>query len=191
MEWFKNHKIATAIIVLVFIAGIGGAAGSGGDTDSLNGASNSNNGVSAPRGDTYRFEDRADKQKDDVEVLPGEVATVGGVQMTLTDVQTKVKLNEFEVAESGNTYLIADVMLENVSDETQPYNVFDFRIQTASGQVLDGAFTTLDTIGSGDIVAGGKATGSIVFEVPAEEGHQYVIWKPNAFNADRAVVQVQ
>jgi hypothetical protein len=41
------------------------------------------------------------------------------------------------------------------------------------------------------MVAGGKASGKIVFEVPVEDGHQYVIWKPNAFNADRAVVRVK
>jgi hypothetical protein len=40
------------------------------------------------------------------------------------------------------------------------------------------------------MVAGGNATGQIVFEVSVEEGHQWVIWKPNAFNAGRAIVQI-
>ena len=66
------------------------------------------------------------------------------------------------------------------------------RVSRRGGQVLDGAFATVPTpLNSGDIVAGGKAQGQIVFEVPVEEGHQYIIWKPNAFNASRAIVQVK
>lgn len=70
--------------------------------------------------------------------------------------------------------------------------MYDFRIQTAGGQVLDGTFATVPSpLSSGDMVAGGKASGKIVFEVPVEDGHQYVIWKPGAYNAARAIVQVK
>jgi len=191
MNWFKKHKILTVILAFIVIGVIGTAAG-GGDTDTTsNGSGDSSNSESAEN--TVRFEDRADIQDKDVEVLPGEAATVGGVQMTLTNVETKTNLGEFDTAGSGNTYVVADVAIENTSDETQAYNVFDFRIQTSEGQVLDGAFTLLDgTLGSGDLVSGGKTSGKIVFEVPvADTGSQFVIWKPNAFNADRAIVKVQ
>jgi hypothetical protein len=68
----------------------------------------------------------------------------------------------------------------------------DFRIQTAGGQVLDSSFGTVSNpLNSGDIVAGGKASGAIVFQVPVEEGHQYVIWKPDPYNSARAIVQVK
>lgn len=186
MSWFKKHKIMTVILAIIVIAGISSAAG-GGDT-----TNNSSGGDTGSSEKTYKFDDRADKQPKDVEVLPGEAATVGGVKMTLTGIEYKTNISEYETADSGKTYVIADVALENTSDETQSYNVFDFRIQTAGGQVLDGAFATVSpSLSSGDMVTGGKATGKIVFEVPVEEGHQYVIWKPNSFNADRAIVQVK
>lgn len=184
MKWFKKHKILTVILAFIVIAVIASAAG-GGSNSSSNGGNNSN------AAKTYKFDDRADKQSKDVEVLPGETATVGGVKMTVSNVEYKTHLSDFETADSGKTYVVADVTLENTSNETQPYNIFNFRIQTAGGQVLDGAITTIQTLGSGDMVAGGKASGKIVFEVPVEDGHQYVIWKPNAYNADRAIVRVK
>lgn len=187
MEWFKKHKIVTVMLALVLLAGIAGA--SGGSKKSSDDSNKSSSSASNEK--TYKFDDRADKQNKDVEVLPGEAATVDGVKMTLTNVEVKTSLSEFETATSGKTYVLADVALENTSKETKPYNVFNFRIQTAGGQVLDGTFSTVANLGSGDIVAGGKASGKIVFEVPVEDGHQYVIWKPNAFNADRAVVRVK
>ncbi len=187
-NWFAKHKILTVILAFITIAVIASAAGGGSKSNnSSGGTSNSGGGEK-----TYKFNDRADKQPKDVEVLPGEAATVGGVKMTLTGVEYKTNISEYETAESGKTYVIADVALENTSNETQPYNVFNFRIQTAGGQVLDGAFATVSpALSSGDMVAGGKASGKIVFEVPVEDGHQYVIWKPGAYNADRAIVQVK
>lgn len=192
MEWFKKHKFITVIIVLVLIVAIAGAGGGGEETTNTNSSNSSESASSNNNEKTYKFEDRADKQASDVEVLPGESATVDGVQMTLSNVEYKTSLGEYETAEDGKTFVIADVALENTSEETKAYNVFNFRIQTSGGQVLDGAFTTLsNTLGSGDLVTGGKTSGKIAFEVPVEEGHQYVIWKPNAVRSDRAVVQVR
>lgn len=186
MSWFKKHKILSVILAFIVIGVIASAAG---------GSSKSNNASSSKGGSniakTYKFDERADKQPKDVEVMPGETATVGGVKMTLTNVEYKPSLTDFEKADDGKTYVVADVTLENTSDKTQPYNVFDFRIQTAGGQVLDGAVTSIQTLSSGDLVAGGKASGKIVFQVPVEDGHQYVIWKPSAVNADRAIVRVK
>lgn len=185
-SWFARHKVLTGLLILLVIGGIAGATG-GGNSSSSNGVE----GKASNETKTYRFTDRADKQKGDVETLPGETATVGGIKMTLTNVEYKTQLSEFETADAGKTYMTADVALENTSDKTEAYNVFDFRIQTAGGQVLDGAISSIQTLSSGDMVAGGKASGKIVFEVPVEDGHQYVIWKPNAVRSDRAIVQVK
>lgn len=187
-SWFARHKILTVILVIIAIAVIGGAAGGGDSSNSSSGGS----GGGSNKAKEYRFADRADKQDKDVEVATGETATVDGVKMTVSKVEYKTSMSEYEKAKDGKTYVVADVVLENTSKETKPYNVFDFRIQTAGGQVLDGAFATVPTpLNSGDMVSGGKAQGQVVFEVPVEEGHQYIIWKPSGFNASRAIVQVK
>jgi hypothetical protein len=110
--------------------------------------------------------------------------------MTLSNVEYKGSVSDFENADQGKTYVVADVVIQNTSNRTRPYNIFDFRIQTAAGQVLDPAITSLPNLSSGDVVSGGKAEGKIYFQVPVETGHQYVIWKPG-FASDRAIVQVK
>jgi hypothetical protein len=189
-SWFGRHKILTGVLVVVALFIIGVASSS--ETATNNSSENSTNSSTSAGAKEYRFNDRADKQEKDVELAVGESGTVNGVKMTLTNVEYKTRMSEYEQASDGKTYVIANVQLENTSNETKPYNVFDFRIQTAGGQVLDGAFASVPTpLSSGDMVTGGKAQGQIVFEVPLEEGSQYVIWKPNAFKSDRAIVQVR
>jgi len=177
-SWFARHKVLSIILGLILLIIIAGAAG--GDDKTDNNQSNSGKSSGVNKAKQYRFADRSDKQSKDVEVLPGETATIDGLKMTLSNPEYVGSVSEYETADQGKTYVVADVSLENTSDKTQSYNVFDFRIQTAGGQVLDGTITSLPTISSGDLVSGGKAQGKIYFEVPTEEGHQYVIWKPGS-----------
>lgn len=190
-NWFVRHKILTGILVLIVIGVVVG--GSGGESTKTQ--TNGSNTASVNNSDnkkSYRFDDRADKQPKDVEILPSEPATVGGVQVTISGIEYKTKLGDFDVADDGKTYVMADIALENTSKETQPYNAFDFRIQTAGGQVLDRDWATVKPeLSSGDLVSGGKVSGKIVFEVPIEDGHQYIIWKPNSIKSDRAIIQVK
>lgn len=188
-SWFARHKVLSTILGLILLIIIVSAL-SGGDKSSN--SSGSSNGSSNSSGEkVYKFADRADKQEKDVEVLPNEVATVDGVKLTVTAVEYKTSMSEFETADAGKTYVVADVIMENTSDRTKPYNSFNFRMQTAGGQVLDSTYATTTTpLNSGDIVSGGKAQGQVVFEVPVEEGHQYIIWKPG-FGSERAIIQAK
>ena len=186
-NWFNRHKVLTTILAFVLLIIVVSTFSSDSSNDSSNTASNESGGEKS-----YRFNDRADKQEKDVEVAVNEPATVDGVKMTITKITKKTAIDEFETAEKGKTFVIADVVLENVSEDTKPYNVFDFRIQTQSGEVLDGAFATVKKpLSSGDLVTSGKTSGQIVFEAPIEKGNQYIIWKPNPVESDRAIVQVK
>lgn len=183
-NWFAKHKVWTAIIVLFVLGFIISAAGDSNKSSSGGKATNS-----AAKG--YKFTDRADKQSTDVEIVMGENATIDGVKMTPVSAERKASLSEYETAASGKQYLVVNVQLENTAKDTKPYNVFNFKVQTVSGQVIDAGFQSAgNPINSGDLVAGGKVAGSVVFEVPVETGHQYMIWKPGAWKADRAIVQL-
>ncbi len=189
-NWFKRHKILTVILALIAIGVI--VSATGGSKSSTSNSSSTGGSKTSSGEKTYKFTDRADKQPKDVEILPGETATVSGVKMTLSGVEYKTAVSDYEKADDGKTYVVADVTLENTTNKTESYNSLNFRMQTAGGQVLDSTFATVPSpLNSGDIVAGGKVTGKVVFEVPVEEGHQYVIWKPGSYNADRAIVQVK
>lgn len=184
-NWFVRHKVWTALIILfVFVA----IAGSGNSNKS--GSSTSGKPTTAKE-KVYKFTDRADKQPTDLEIATGESATINGVKMTLVSAERKASLSEYDTADSGKQYLVLNVQLENTSDKTQPFNALNFKVQTVSGQVIDTSFQTVSNpLNSGDLVAGGKVTGSVVIEVPVETGHQYLIWKPDAWKSDRAIVQL-
>lgn len=141
----------------------------------------------------YRFEGRLDAQSKDIEILVGESAELEGLRLTINEVERATSLGMFEKAETGKEFVILDVLLENISDKTQSYNALNFRIQTAGGQVLDsfgGPFVE-NVLHSGDLIEKGKVQGKISFELPKEEDHQYVLYKPNAWKPDRIVIQIQ
>ena len=186
-NWFARHKILTVVGGLTLLFMIAGAVGGSGQQGS-------NNSVTGKKtaAHEFRFSDRADKQATDVEAAIGETAALDGVKLTVTNAAYKGNLGAYQTAESGKTFVVVSVQLENSASKTQPYNGFNFRVQTAGGQVLDTSYQMVDgQLNYGDLVAGGKAIGNIVFEVPQEQGPQYLIWKPSQFQPNRVIVQLK
>ncbi len=183
-NWFVRHKVWTAIIALVVLSFVVSVTAESNKSSSGGKATTSTT-------KSYKFTDRADKQSTDLEIAMGEYAVINGVKMTPVSAERKTSLSEYETAGSGKQYLILNVQLENTSKDTKPFNALNFKVQTVGGQVIDTSFqTAANPLNSGDLVAGGKVTGSVVVEVPVETGHQYLIWKPDAWKSDRAVVQL-
>lgn len=189
-NWFVRHKILTVILAIIGIAIISTALSGGGKSKNT---SSNTSGSSNSQEKTYRFNERADKQTKDVEVVPGESGTVDGRKLTVVSVERKTSLGAYQDAPSGKIYVVANVSIENTSDRVQTYNVFNFRIQTVSGQVLDISSSSFgdNALGSGDLVVGGKVSGTVTFEVPVETASQYIIYKPNAGISDRVIVEVK
>lgn len=191
-SWFAKHKIMTAILALILIGIIASVAGSGSGGNNNNNSGNDGGSSSTQDAEkSFRFNDRADKQEKDVEIAVGESGTVDGLKLTVLSAERKTSLGEFSEAPDGKQYVVANVTLENTSDEVKPYNVFNFRIQTSGGQVLDVYFGGTNDLSSGDLTIGGKATGNVTFEVPVETATQYIIFKPNAAKSDRVIVEVK
>lgn len=129
------------------------------------------------------YPDRPDRQKDDKEASIGEGVQLSGYTATLNG--ATIRPEDF-VTDSGHLVSI-DVKIENRDDRAQPYSTFDWRIQTANGQVLDPTFVD-DTLGSGDLVPGGTVEGKVSFD--AGPGTYYIIYKPDPFDADRGIWQI-
>ncbi len=192
-DWSKGGKIAaTALILLVFIF-LPSILSGNLEEDQTVQESKSTQPVQQEGSDKkQRFEGRADAQDKDIELLVKESGELKGMKITVTKIERKIRLSEYNEAESGKEFVIVYLSFENVSNETIPYNGFDFRIQTAGGQVLNQSFSSAeDRLGSGDLVSGGKHSGTVTFEVPKEPGHRYLLYKPNLFKSDRIVVQIQ
>jgi hypothetical protein len=126
---------------------------------------------------------RPDGQVDDHEAAVGDCVRIAGV----TAVVDGAAMAE---SQFGDPQLVVKVTERNRDDRAKPYNMFDWRIQTADGQVLDPGipWQTERGLSSGDLVSGGTVTGDVAFDVAP--GTYFVIWKPDPFDAARGVWQV-
>ena len=87
----------------------------------------------------------------------------------------------------GDSSICADVSIKNNNTSTISYNEFDFKLQSPTGTVTDPGFTLSGSLDSGDLVAGGTATGKVCFKDPGQTGTYVVIYKPNPFSASRGI----
>lgn len=185
--WFKKKRflIPLILVAIAVIAAVAGGGASDGDEPTAAGetteqSSSAEQGGAADSGALYP--DRPDQQGEDQEASIGESVRLSGYTTTVTGATfTQEQFTETDL-------VIVDVRIENRDDSAQPYNTFDFKIQTANGQVLDPSFMAENTVGSGDLVGGGVVEGNVGFEVGP--GTYYVIYKPDAFDAARGIWQI-
>ena len=104
----------------------------------------------------------------------------------MTNAGFEQSVSDFE----KNGYVMADVTILNRDDRAQPYNTFDWKLQTPNGQVVDPTFSSADQLGSGDLVSGGNVAGKLVFEGGAQKGDFFIIYKPDAFDEARGIWKV-
>jgi len=83
--------------------------------------------------------------------------------------------------------ICANVNIINRDTRSQRYSQFDFRLQTPGGEVKDSTITLEGSLDSGDLINGGSKTGKVCWDDAGQPGLHLVIWKPDAFKADRAV----
>lgn len=132
------------------------------------------------------FPGRTDTQSEDQERNIGEAARLSGYTTTVNVAEFVPQVSDFET--SG--YIHINVTTVNRDETAQPYNLFDWRLQTPGGQVIDPTFVTASSLESGDLVGGGEVTGDVYFDVGGQTGEFFVIYKPDAFDAARGIWSV-
>lgn len=131
---------------------------------------------------------RADVQRSDHEAVLGDCVRISGLSAFVNS--GSVVDQEF-LDELG---IVIDVTILNRDDSSKSFSSFDWRLQTPQGQVVNstvlfGDFGTRLDFGS-DLVPGGSVTGIVEFDYSGP-GTYYVIWKPNAFDADRGIWAIE
>lgn len=186
--WYLKKRFWLLGVVGVFV--IGGIASSGGSKDDESSAAQPGSVTQDTNTETGSnaklFPGRVDSQRADKERNIGQSVELSGYTATVTAAGYQASVSDFE----KDGYVVTDVTILNRDDRAQSYNTFDWKLQTPSGQVLDPTFTTVDQLGSGDLVKGGSVGGKVVFEVGAEKGDFYIIYKPDAFDSDRGIWKV-
>ena len=178
--WYKKKRLLIpGVLAGIFLLGAVISAISG---DSEETASSENG---SPK--TSLFPGRTDAQHEDQERNIGGSTKFAGYTTTVTAAGFQQSVSPFEQA----GYLKVSVTVENRDKETQPYNYFDWVLQTPSGQVLDPTITSSDEdLNSGSLISGGTVSGAILFEIAEQKGDFYIIYKPDPFNAARGIWKV-
>lgn len=182
--WYKKKRviIPAALLLLIIVVTVG-AGGEDQQTASDQEGTDEADDAGGGAPENNLFPDRVDRQPNDIEARVGEPISVQGYSGTITSLEHRQQLSDFE----DQGYLVAEVELANDSEEVKTYNTFDWRLQTANGQVIDPAIAG-DQLGSGDLVAGGTVSGQLIWEVGQDiSGEYYVIFKPDAYDDTRAI----
>lgn len=130
-----------------------------------------------------------EKKKEEFKV--GEVIAFDGKEVTVTKV-TRNWTQEFNEPAANKEYVKVNVQLQNKSDKEVDFNVFDWSLQDSNGTIQDTAmaFDDSDQLDSGKIAPGGKAEGSIIFEVPAGDENLTLRYQPSFWSDKRVEVKL-
>lgn len=171
-----------AIIVAVAVAGGGGEEESATKVDG-----EAAEATSAP-------EKKGEEKEPVKEVFAvGEKVQLGDNVLTVTKVE-KSAGSEFDQPKGGHEYVIITVQINNAGNENISYNPFDFKMANSQGQIVDQAFTTVDTdtaLQSGELASGGKVSGTIAFEQPAGDTGLQLQYSPSFWSDKTIKVDLQ
>jgi Domain of unknown function (DUF4352) len=168
----KKRFIIPAVLVVLLIVIISSAGKPSGTPSSAP--------VAGATSSTACADSYPDKQDTDV-------CADGSGTVTLNDLA--VTASQFTVGKglTGKS-LCTNVTIKNIGSESADYNVFDFKMQTPSGDVATTGTLGIDgTLNSGTLVAGGTKTGKVCSDNATEKGQYVFIYKPNAFIGDRGI----
>lgn len=111
------------------------------------------------------------KKEEKTEFNVGDIIAFDGKELTVEKVERNWNSgNAYLKPKDGKEYVKVSVKIENKSETEMNYNVFEFKAEDSNGAAENADMQTYslpDSLGSGDLVKGGKKSGSMIFEVPA------------------------
>lgn len=162
----------SAVALALFVLACGG--GSGGGVAITPGAATAAPAAPAPAAVVGKVGDRVE---------------ANGIALTVVKTEQKDELSQFQKAKDGNTYVIAEVLIENVSADKVPYNPLYFKVKDGDGFEYNPEISGGDqALKSGDLVKGDKARGTVAFEVKETAKSLIMSYKPLVlFSGDEAI----
>lgn len=111
------------------------------------------------------------KKEEKTEFKVGDIIAFDGKELTVEKVERNWKSEKAYIKpKDGKEYIKVSLKIENKSETEMNYNVFEFKAEDSNGAAERFDFQTYslpDSLGSGNLVKGGKKSGSMIFEVPA------------------------
>lgn len=120
---------------------------------------------------SYQTQNSESKKEEKTEFNVGDIIAFDGKELTVEKVERNWKSEKAYIKpKDGKEYVKVSVKIENKSETEMNYNVFEFKAEDSNGAAERFNFQTYslpDSLGSGNLVKGGKKSGSMIFEVPA------------------------
>lgn len=123
----------------------------------------------------------------------GEEAILGDGAITVTAVE-RSQGNEWDKPKSGKEYVIVSVTIENKGEDNLSYNPFYFKMQNSQGQQESMTFSTINNdtaLESGELIPGGKISGTIIFEQPTGDSELTLIYNDNIWSSQELKIKLQ
>lgn len=87
--------------------------------------------------------------------------------------------------DDGKEFIEVNVTLENLGDSETSYGTYDFSMVNSDGSKVDVDFQTYSIDGglsSAELIAGGKITGTLVFQVPQNDSKLTLYYSPSIWS---------
>ena len=118
-----------------------------------------------------QIQNKESKKEEKTEFKVGDIIAFDGKELTVEKVERNWNSgNAYMKPKDGKEYVKVLVKIENKSETEMNYNVFEFKAEDSNGAAESADWQTYslpDSLGSGDLIKGGKKSGSMIFEVPA------------------------
>lgn len=171
----RRWQIGLIVALAAFVLACGSTAGTGGQTIVPAATSAPADATMAPAATS------ASAQIAKV----GDRVEQGGTALTVVSVERKAELSQFQKADAGRIYVVAEVLIENIGTEKVPYNPLYFEIKDSEGFEYPATIFTGDNgLGSGDLAASDKARGVIAVDVKEDAKGLVLAYQPITIGAD-------
>lgn len=171
------------VIIVVVLIGIGGA-----------GASSNKDAQKVGEGESSESAGTGEKSenKENQTFKVGDVISIDDRGITVEKVQRNWS-GEYSKPSDGKEYVMITVKIENKSDDKISYNSSEWKMEDSEGAIESTKFVMNndDALNYGDLAAGGKKSGTLVFEVPKGDQNLKVHYQPNMFIDREAVIELQ
>ena len=108
----------------------------------------------------------------------GDRIEANGMALTVVKMERADTLGQFLKAKDGNTFVVAEVLIENVSQDKIPYNLLYFKVKDSDGFEYTPAIGVDQPLNSGELTKGDKARGNVAFEVKKDAKGLVLTYKP-------------
>ena len=164
------------LLIIIVIVGIASAGSNNNDTTTQTSSSSATSTA----------------QNEKTEYNQGEEAILGKGAITVTKVE-KSQGSEWDKPKSGKEFVIVYLTIENKGNDNLSYNPLYFKMQNSQGQQESMTFTTVDqdtSLQSGELIPGGKVSGTITFEQPKGDTGLILIYSDNIWSSKELKIKL-